>query len=129
MNNRFKYRIWDHSTKNMISEDNNLYFISTDGSIYINDIVSDRCVYSGNRNNNFVVQFYIGLTDKIGKEIYEGDILRANKQNETLIGFVQYDVLYGAYRLIVSDILSFTFYQLTNLEVIGNKFENPDLLK
>lgn len=74
------------------------------------------------------VQF-TGLTDKNGKEIYEGDIVQ-------LYGFSdKYKISYGNGCFYLEGIEDFTqdimfSYQESNkVEVIGNVYENPELLK
>lgn len=72
---------------------------------------------------------YTGLKDKNGKEIYEGDILRYHTDIFSIhfreTAFYLSEDLYGthvAYHL-------FTNWHLTDdLEIIGNIYENSDLL-
>ena len=74
---------------------------------------------------------YTGLYDKKGKEIYEGDIvkLRANHG----IGVIKYSDEWGAFvveyikpRPLV--VLGMNYYK-EDIEVIGNIYENPELIK
>ena len=92
-----------------------------------------------------VVQF-TGLYDKNNKEIYEGDIVSFNnnfKDNINRLGIVVYDTGFVSFGLVTQenfflesnfeDYLEFSLdcdlnYQM-ELEVIGNIFENPELIK
>ena len=75
---------------------------------------------------------YTGLTDKNGKKIFEGDILKHRVQGDILVerGVVEWEEQHGrwVYRL---NSMKPTFY-LHNpdaFEVIGNIHDNPELLK
>lgn len=73
---------------------------------------------------------YTGLKDKNEKEIYEGDIvkLRANHG----IGVVKYSDEWGAFiveyiKLRPLAVLGMNYYK-EDIEVLGNIYENPELL-
>jgi len=61
----------------------------------------------------YILMQFTGLKDKNGKEIYEGDILKHNQGNYAI------EFIAGA----------FSYDENNELEVIGNIYENPDLLK
>jgi len=76
---------------------------------------------------------FTGLKDKNGKEIYDGDICSGLFNGESLIATIIFRK--GAY-CIQSEIDSYTLFEciskndmLKYVEVLGNKYETPDLLK
>lgn len=74
---------------------------------------------------------YTGLKDKNGKEIYEGDVLGRNGYWNYYIGFEE-----GCFVTIPTDLVqrnNFSWLPIKksifeNVEVIGNIYENPELL-
>jgi len=117
-----------------LGKDRMIYFDLTDieyGTIiYGDDIVADLTKVD-------VMQF-TGLKDKNGKEIYKGDILRIineyDKVNITEVKFIdggftveddfgEYDMTTIGWAINIWD------NENSNYEIIGNIYENPDLLK
>lgn len=81
--------------------------------------------------DDFILCQYTGLKDKNGKEIYEGDIVKFGSQYlstnevkflESNAGYLVKDK-WGDWQWLYDVCGS------TNIEVIGNRFENPELLK
>ena len=71
---------------------------------------------------------YTGLTDKHGTKIFEGDIVNILTQNEE-IGVVEYDD--GGFEVKAAG-FTVDFHSNicgTDLEVIGNIYDNPELLE
>ena len=76
---------------------------------------------------------YTGLHDKNGREIYEGDIVRTGTDNigdpDPMIGQV---IMREGSWLIENEKMQEAielFSEITSREVIGNIFENPELLE
>jgi uncharacterized phage protein (TIGR01671 family) len=88
-------------------------------------------------NEDFVIQQFTGLTDKNGKEIYEGDIVTYKRSIGNWTG--QY--MTTTHKIVFSEeVFAFvmeygsSYIKLRKhwgyeYEVIGNIYENPELLK
>ena len=74
--------------------------------------------------DNGIIQQYTGLKDKNGKKIFEGDIL-IEYSNDIEYWVVSYE--YGKF-VGTCDNVSEDLYELSDLEVIGNIYENKELL-
>lgn len=129
MNREIKFRVWDINFKHYCYEDVSFVFHDAIG---INKIFTQK---------RYLFQQYVGLKDKNGKEIYEGDILQmfntgrcvANNQGEAdMLYLVKYDNLKFEFKVIKGQLMEYCGYLTEKpLEriVIGNIFENPELLK
>ena len=126
-----KFRVWNKIRKVM----------SYDVTLYANRWV--ECVYVDGTEDKFpskiakeilAIMQYIGLKDKNGKEIYEGDILSTDLSRPYLIVCFRN----GAFMVQCHD-NGKDYYdlmapmdeesdQVEHLEVIGNIYENPELL-
>jgi len=133
-----KFRTWDEYNKKMIDADDTLV----------------KCLDIGCQSMQ-----YTGLKDKNGKEIYEGDLLKATTEYLNKCGAKTYDnyreTNYALYEVFFHDNdccdnhVGFQIdrrrsygadgeiqfnpklrpYYAKNMEVIGNIYENPELLE
>ena len=115
----FKFRVWIKQWQKMQK------ISSIDwsfGDIYIE---ADLHLYSFQIDEVELMQF-TGLKDKYGKEIYEGDIV--SHPNPTL-NKAEIKFTKGIFRIVAKDGRDDLLYYCHNIiEVIGNIYENPELL-
>jgi len=122
-----KFRAWDEIEEK--------YNNDTDILMTLN---GDYCVDKGwvRLFPKLTLEQYIGLKDKNGKEIYEGDIVKCYSQDTYPAGRVLYSEEWCAYEIVSYDPEDCRVYNLESfsptvnkyLEVIGNIHENPELL-
>ena len=118
-----KFRIWNSYPKQMND------WGSVKGKFNLNIFESDLAEYH--------VMQYTGLKDKNGKEIYEGDIVFINRGDSLrsinqevifnpFVGFCTFRELKGFEEFQHLDL---GYFGEDRIEVIGNIYENPDLLE
>lgn len=119
-----KFRAWD-DRENQMSSRIELDFY---GRIEVNAAFATML-----REGHVTLMQFTGLRDRNGREIYEEDILlehgsrkyvvRWYGQQATIrLGLIHKDAVFGGS-------LSFASCDPINIEVIGNIYENPELLK
>lgn len=102
--------------------------------LIIKESDSFNLYYFLNRPNDFVVQQFTGLKDNAGRDIYEGDIVTALSSDNKYNSVVEWDGIDGrwGFKSIRCKNMQY-LYNLTagcsRWEVVGNIFENPELLK
>ena len=84
----------------------------------------------------FELMQFTGLTDKNGREIYEGDIVKFMNEepNKMMFYRVEWNEKEARFSVVIEHIEYGKYFGkideiLENLEVIGNIYENPDLTK
>ena len=122
-----KFRSWDTYNKEMLEVQELDYADSYNGQPMIRTTMYNDYFDT----EDMILMQYTGLKDKNGVEIYEGDIVRI-LGGEYEQGFYEWDekvcikdFIYDGFNLIM------TVNQIGNeaLEVIGNIYDNPELIE
>lgn len=122
---QIRFRAWDNETKEMIRE--NVVPLSNSQILTYVDNKLKRTFNSKGALSMLpvVVMQFTGLKDKNGKRIYEGDIIEfkplIEKRNNTKRIIVSIPSIY--FNLNINNV------EEKNVAIIGNKFENPELLE
>jgi uncharacterized phage protein (TIGR01671 family) len=120
-----KYRLWDKIAKKMVAPNKNI-LINLLGKVCSEDTECGSGVLELKEETYELIQF-TGLFDKNGEEIYENDIVRININGKTFLHEVTF--LNGSFCLVGSDYNFLGNYVHLDLEVIGNIYENGELVK
>lgn len=139
-NREFSFRVWDRKNKKWLEEVPPLeYMLNSDSWDHLDpeDVLIDPAKPFPQFNDRLIWQQYIGINDRNGKRIYEGDIVSIKKENNTQsslgdeeydrIGVVVFGIIYGFQAFMIEEhnrqkdgIMHFQ-----DCEVTGNIFEIP----
>lgn len=116
-----KFRVWDSIYNHWCNPKST----AVDGNGKLYDLYYDVCTdleINESGAEQFIISKYTGLKDKNGKEIYEGDIIHTKYYNRIYIINFHCDAnVFGDKRQCVEC--------EADAEVIGNIYENPELLE
>lgn len=133
-----KFRAWDNEDKKMykvVRIEKSIYgYCECDNLLVCNLEANERLKETDVRvSYDYKLMEFTGLCDKNGKEIYEGDIVEVVYPHKSYItdriGVVEYGTL-GRFQ-IKGEKIHCAFNHIINFEwkIIGNIFENPELVK
>ncbi len=131
-----KFRAWDKERKTMVEVLEITFMFEGKDGIWISGYDNDSIDHEIFPENLELMQF-TGLLDKNGKEIYEGDILRQHKNKGTIFTVIwDKDGIWRVKELIligpneIDDLSQDFLWRWAKVtEVIGNIWENPELLE
>ena len=130
-----KFRAWNTKKKEMIYQSGDFFAYGDEETYYRSCGWSDmnKGIMSFYECEGILMQF-TGLKDKKGEEIYEGDIVKAWSQGVSAIGEVSRRIdglwiIYPAYQKQTMWGLMPDKDGTTTVEVIGNIWNNPELLE
>jgi uncharacterized phage protein (TIGR01671 family) len=126
-----KFRAWDNTNKDIggqvMYDWDRLNALDADGVLSLVDLLVNGWDKQG------IPMQYTGLRDKNGKEIYEGDILKHEYPEVSLLKVVYNR---GGFNIVgihlkepMSELLNPDNSLYIQSEIVGNIYENPELVK
>lgn len=127
MQDRFKYRCWHEPTKTMYEVfDFNENFIRATPDFVVPSIRTLK-------TRDCVLLQCTGLKDNQGKLIYEGDIIykkgSKNYKKEKMYSRVCWNSMYAQFNISDENGMHQMPSNSNNIEIVGNIYENEELLK
>lgn len=121
------YRCYDTDEQKWIKN----FYITPDGAMFTFKKKLFGSSLEPMPTNRYILHRSIEETDRNGKKMYEGDIV-VNTEDNDVKGVIAYSADHAAYYIF--DKKHNSYYGIINasrdeMEVIGNVFDNPDILE
>ena len=120
MNDRFKFRVWDKYTHETPAEE--MQFLCFNGCL----VDSDGCHHSP---DDYIIEQCTGLSDKNGKLIYEGDLIKSPNNSHPLAVYHDTTGLWRCKENRLNGIWELPLYDMVRnytVEIIGNIHEQAE---
>jgi uncharacterized phage protein (TIGR01671 family) len=125
-----KFRAWDKLAKQFTYPDKGYqghYVLTLNGQF--------QNLQNGSGGDEYVVQQWTGLKDSKGIDVYEGDAINFLHEKKYVKSEVVYASKFGMFVVVLepnekNEILTYkSLFDVGEFEVVGNIFENSELLK
>lgn len=133
MSREIKYRAWLKEEKKMVIVETIDFSEKSIQYLEKNEII-DAYLLRTTFLEDIELMQYTGIKDKNGKEIYEGDILKykfpydRRLKHVSLVKFIETEASFGLKDIYGNEIPLYRITANNYFEVIGNIYENPELL-
>ena len=129
-----KFRAWHEKQERMYSAEEmgqDQLTLMPDGRGLANISGADTKLSRVDDGRTMIPLQYTGLKDKQGKEIYEGDIVQTMQEDEqkAYIEQVKWSEDFLCWAVYQNNEFAELYLSAGNSEVIGNIYENPELLE
>lgn len=114
-NRIIKFRAWDTTEKKWYRFDS--------GFLEYQELLTGKTIAYSDLVKEIVLMQFTGLTDKNGKEIYEGDVLETDGGEKLE---VKWNSMFACFRF--GNQATHDYDIAIRMKIIGNIYENPELL-